>query len=117
MKRYEARPEGTHQYVLNALYGIHRAASRRLPALYNQRFFRFPGLYDIVLTMTPPHRIVGTFMEGVIEPIYAGSFHEGISLITFVPARHQVTINYTVPPDLADRAASVPGLIAALAQA
>lgn len=116
MKRYEARPEGTHQYVLNALYGIHRAASRRLPALYNRRFFRFPGLYDIVLTMTPPHRIVGSFMEGVIEPIFAGSFHEGISLVTFVPARRQVTINYTVPPDLADRAASVPALIAALAQ-
>ncbi|HUV31966.1 MAG TPA: hypothetical protein VMW31_00215 [Devosiaceae bacterium] len=115
MKRYEARTEGADQYVLNVLYGLHRRVRKVLPFLYTRRFFRFPGMYDIVLTMTPPHRIVGSFMEGVMEPIYAGSFHEGTSLITFVPSRKQLTINYTVPPGLAARAAEVPVLIDALA--
>ena len=117
MKRYEARPEGADQYILNTLYGIHRSVRRVLPFLYPPRFFRFPGLYDTVLTMTPPHRIVGSFMEGVIEPIFAGSHHEGIPLVTFVPARKTVTINFTVPPEFRDRIARVPQIIAGLAGA
>jgi hypothetical protein len=67
--------------------------------------------------MTPPHRIVGSFMEGVIEPIFAGSHHEGIPLVTFVPARKTVTINFTVPPEFRDRIARVPQIIAGLAGA
>ncbi|MEX1181134.1 MAG: hypothetical protein WEB63_10055 [Cucumibacter sp.] len=115
MKRYEARPEGADQYILNALYGMHRRVGKVMPFLYTPRFFRFPGVYDIVLTMIPPHRIVGAFMEGVMEPIYAGSFHEGISLVTFVPSRKHVTINYTVPPAMAGRVRRVPALIERLA--
>jgi len=84
------------QFLLNTMLAAHRAISKVLPFLYSERFFRFNGNYDIVLTMVPPHRTYGDLTKGLIEPIYCGSYHPGSNLCTFVPARKNVTLNFSM---------------------
>lgn len=113
-KRLEGLSDTRNQFVLNAMLEVHRSLSKAFPWLYSRRFFRFKGQYDAVLTMTPPHRMYGPLMDGVLEPVYCGSYHEGTTLITYVPARKTVTFNYTMPAEHMPQAERVPELIAEL---
>jgi len=94
--RVEARDVTKMQFILNTMFKAHRALARIFPFLYTERFFRYNGNYDIVLTMVPPHRTYGELTEGIIEPIYCGSYHPGANLCTFVPARKSVTLNFSM---------------------
>jgi len=92
----EAKDITRMQFILNAMFKAHRALSGIFPFLYTDRFFRYNGSCDIVLTMVPPHRTYGDLTEGIIEPIYCGSYHPGSNLCTFVPARNSVTLNFSM---------------------
>ncbi|MEX1181133.1 MAG: hypothetical protein WEB63_10050 [Cucumibacter sp.] len=114
LDKVESRNIARRQFVLNAMFGAHRFLARILPFAYNQRFFRYSGPYQAVLTLVPPHRMYGNLTLGMLEPIYCGSYHPGTNLCTFVPARHWVSFSYTMPRHLLDRAAFVPELLRSL---
>jgi len=82
-----------------------------MPFAYNERFFRYSGPYDAVLTLVPPHRLYGNLTLGMLEPIFCGSYHPGTSLCTYVPARKYVSFAYTMPKPRLDRIGSVPDLL------
>lgn len=79
--------------MFNALRRI-KAATRGL--LPNERFWRFNGGNDIVLTLVPPHRTYGPLTDGVIEPIYCGAWHPAANICTFCPSREYVTFNFSM---------------------
>ncbi len=110
----EARDITKMQFLLNTMLAAHRMISRILPFLYSDRFFRFNGNYDIVLTMVPPHRTYGDLTRGLIEPIYCGSYHPGSNLCTFVPARKNVTLNFSMRAQHLPHAEKIAGLLAGL---
>ncbi len=114
LDRVEAKNIGRRQFVLNAMFGAHRFIARLLPFAYNQRFFRYSGPYDAVLTLVPPHRMYGNVTSGMMEPVYCGSYHPGTNLCTFVPSRQHVSFSYAMPRHLLDRAKDIPGLLASL---
>ncbi len=99
------------QFLLNTMLAAHRAISKILPFLYSERFFRFNGNYDIVLTMVPPHRTYGDLTKGLIEPIYCGSYHPGSNLCTFVPARKNVTLNFSMRTKHLSHVEKIAGLL------
>ncbi len=92
----EAKDITRMQFLFNTMLKAHRVLYRVLPFLYSDRFFRYNGNYDIVLTMVPPHRTYGSLTKGLMEPIYCGSYHPGSNLCTFVPARRTVTLNFSM---------------------
>ncbi len=92
----ESKDVSKMQFIMNAMFKAHRGLSKVLPFLYSERFFRFNGNVDMVLTMVPPHRTYGDLTNGIIEPIYCGSYHPGSNLCTFVPARKHVTLNFSM---------------------
>lgn len=82
------------QFVLNAMFAMHRRLARVFPYLYSERFFRFNGGYHLVLTLVPPHRMYGSLTHGMMEPVFCGSYHPGSNLCTYVPARDHITFNF-----------------------
>lgn len=92
----ESKDTTKMQFVLNATFKTHRFLIKLVPFLYGKRFFRYNGNYDIVLTLVPPHRMYGNLTEGLMEPVYCGSYHPGSNLCTFVPAREYVTFNFSM---------------------
>jgi len=113
----EAKDITKMQFLLNTMLAAHRAISKVLPFLYSDRFFRFNGNYDIVLTMVPPHRTYGDLTKGMIEPIYCGSYHPGSNLCTFVPARKNVTLNFSMRTKHLPYVDKVAGLLKSLDEA
>lgn len=99
------------QFVFNTMLAAHRAIYRFLPFLYSDRFFRYNGNYDIVLTMVPPHRTYGDLTKGLIEPIYCGSYHPGSNLCTFVPARKKVTLNFSMRQQFLPQVDAIAGML------
>jgi hypothetical protein len=114
LDRVESKNIGRRQFVLNAMFGAHRFLARLMPFAYNQRFFRYSGPYNAVLTLVPPHRMYGNVTSGMMEPVYCGSYHPGTNLCTFVPSRRHVSFSYAMPRHLLDRASDVPRLLASL---
>lgn len=94
--RVEKKDNRATQGQLNAVFGMHRVLRRWLPFAYSDRIFRFAGFYAVNLSITPPHRLQGPLTEGMMEPIYAGTFHPGLDMCIFVPGRKQVTLNFVV---------------------
>ena len=84
----------TTQSLFNAVFGTHRLLQRWLPFLYSERIFRYSGSVDIALSITPPHRLDGPLANGIVEPIYAGTFHPGVDTCVFVPGKEHVTFNF-----------------------
>ena len=84
------------QFMLNATFKLHRQLHKVFPFLYNKRFWRFSGPYDVVLTLVPPHRMYGNMTNGMMEPVYCGSYHPGTNLCAFVPGRKFVTFNFSM---------------------
>lgn len=92
----EAKDTTSMQYVLNATFKAHRFLHKLFPFLYSRRFFHYGGGYDMILTLVPPHRMYGNLTDGMMEPVFCGSYHPGSNLCTFVPGRHQVTFNFSM---------------------
>jgi len=92
----EAVDTSNMQLTLNAMFKVHRFLAGVVPFLYGDRFFRYNGGYDFALTLAPPHRMVGNLTKGMLEPVFCGSCHKGSELCTFVPARNQVTFNFSM---------------------
>ncbi len=110
----EAKDITRMQFILNTMFKAHRALSGIFPFLYSKRFFRYNGNYDIVLTMVPPHRTYGELTEGMMEPIYCGSYHPGANLCTFVPARDSVTLNFSMRTKFLPQVDDIAPLISAM---
>jgi len=79
--------------MFHALRRLHGLTKGRLPG---ERFWRFSGDMDLVLTLVPPHRTYGPLTEGVIEPIYCGAWHSATNICTFCPGREYVTFNFSM---------------------
>ncbi len=107
----EAKDVTKMQFLMNTMFKAHRALSGVFPFLYSDRFFRFNGNYDIVLTMVPPHRTYGDLTNGIIEPIYCGSYHPGSNLCTFVPSRKNVTLNFSMRKEFLPHVDKIAGLL------
>ncbi|MCF6301611.1 MAG: hypothetical protein L3J13_00120 [Devosiaceae bacterium] len=107
----EAKDITKMQFLLNTMLKAHRMISRFLPFLYSDRFFRYNGNYDMVLTMVPPHRTYGDLTKGLIEPIYCGSYHPGSNLCTFVPARKNITLNFSMRRQFLPQVDAIEGLL------
>ncbi len=65
------------QISVNAMFKALRRLNSLTKKLPGERFWRFNGGNDLVLTLVPPHRTYGPLTEGVIEPIYCGAWHPG----------------------------------------
>lgn len=111
IEEVEAKDTTKTQFVLNATFKMHRFLCGLFPFLYGERFFRFNGGYDVVLTLVPPHRMYGNLTAGMMEPIYCGSYHPGSNLCTFVPAREHVTFNFAMRTSHLDHADKVIALL------
>lgn len=110
----ESKDTTQMQFVLNATFKTHRFLCKIFPFLYGDRFFRYNGGYDIVLTLVPPHRMYGNLTAGLMEPVYCGSYHPGTNLCTFVPARKHVTFNFSMPKNHLEPADEIQSLLDAL---
>ena len=84
------------QVTINAMFGALRRLNRLTKKLPGERFWRFDGGNDLVLTLVPPHRTYGPLTEGVMEPIYCGAWHSAANICTFCPGREYVTLNFSM---------------------
>lgn len=107
----ESKNPGALQTFINAIFGVHRRIQKVLPFLYSRRFFRFSGPYQLVLTLVPPHRTYGALTHGVMEPIFCGSYHPGLNLVTFCPAKEFVTFNFAIESRLSEAAGRMEELL------
>lgn len=92
----EGRDATLTQRQVGALFGVHRRLKNWLPFLYPQRIFRFTGFYDMDLSLVPPHRLSGPLAKGLLDPIYCGTYHEGLNVCVFAPGRKEVTLNFAM---------------------
>ena len=89
-----------------ALFALHRKVHKLFPFLYGERFWRFSGRTDTVLTLVPPHRTFGPVTQWMMEPIYCGAYHPAQNIATFCPGREYMTLNFVMEQryiDLVDR--------------
>ena len=114
LNRLEKSDKRATQGLLHAVFGAHRIMRRWLPFLYSDRIFRFAGLYQVNLTVTPPHRLQGPLTKNMVEPVHAGSYHPGLDMCIFVPGRKMVTFNFALGPKVIDQVDAIPGLLDAL---
>lgn len=84
------------QLQVLALFSMHRRIHKLFPFLYGDRFWRFSGRTDTVLTLVPPHRTFGPVTEWMMEPIYCGAYHSASNICTFCPGREYMTLNFTM---------------------
>ncbi len=84
------------QALLNAMFAMHRRLKKILPFLYLGRVFRFSANYHLSLSLLPPQRLFGRITKGMMEPIYAGTFHPGMNMCVFAPGRTQITFNFSL---------------------
>jgi hypothetical protein len=96
MGRVEARDSSATQRQISALFGVHRRLKKWLPFVYSDRIFRFTGFYHMDLSLVPPHRLSGALAEGLIEPVFCGSYHEGMNVCVFAPGRKDVTLSFNM---------------------
>ncbi|MBU2533288.1 MAG: hypothetical protein KKB37_11145 [Alphaproteobacteria bacterium] len=92
----ESRDSSKEQLAMNLVMKTHRFLAHIMPFMYTDRFFRYSGSMNIVLTLVPPHRVAGNLTAGMTEPIYCGSYHPSANLIAFVPGREYVTFNFSM---------------------
>ena len=92
----EKRDLSAFQMVILTMFKMHRKVHRVAPWLHSERFWRYSGEGDLVLTLVPPHRSYGTLTEWMIEPIYCGAYHPATNIVTFCPGREFMTVNFVV---------------------
>ncbi len=111
IKRVEEKNIAKTQALLNAMFATHRKLKKLMPFLYRGRVFRFSGKYHMSLSLLPPQRLFGRLTKGMIEPIYAGTFHPGINMCVFAPGRHYITFNFSVQNRFLKMIADLPILL------
>lgn len=111
LNRLEKSDKRATQGLLHAVFGAHRVMRRWLPFLYSDRIFRFAGLYQVNLSVTPPHRLQGPLTRNMVEPVHAGSYHPGLDMCIFVPGRKTVTFNFALGPKVIGQVDAIPGLL------
>jgi hypothetical protein len=94
--RIEQKDITRYQVLINSMFRTIRSINRLLPGMPSERFYRFNGTIDVVLTLVPPHRIYGPMTYDMMEPIYCGAWHPGSNLCTFCPGREYVTFNFSM---------------------
>ncbi len=94
----EAKDITSFQLKVLALFSTHRRLHRLFPFLYGERFWRFSGRTDTVLTLVPPHRTLGPVTQWMVEPIYCGAYHPASNICTFCPGREYMTLNFVMEP-------------------
>ncbi|HVY50513.1 MAG TPA: hypothetical protein VHA07_03030 [Devosia sp.] len=102
------------QQMVLAMFGAHRALHRIAPWMHGERFWRYSGETDVVLTLVPPHRSYGPLADWMIEPIYCGAYHPATNLCTFCPGRDYMTLNFVMEQKHIDNVGRIEGLIAQL---
>jgi len=95
-----------------ALFAMHRQIHRFFPFLYGDRFWRFSGRTDSVLTLVPPHHTMGPVTDWMIEPIYCGAYHASSNISTFCPGREYMTLNFSMEQRHLERVDRIEPLIA-----
>ena len=96
IERLEAGDKRATKGLLESVFTAHRTMRRWWPFLYSDRIFRFPGFYDISLSLTPPHRMQGPLTQALQDPVHVGTFHPGLNQCTFAPGRRHITASLTV---------------------
>ncbi|MGV3492110.1 MAG: hypothetical protein ACO1OG_12410 [Devosia sp.] len=92
----EGKDVTTFQTRVLAMFAMHRKLHKWFPFLYGERFWRFSGRTDTVLTLVPPHRTFGPVTNWMIEPIYCGAYHPATNICTFCPGREFMTLNFVM---------------------
>jgi hypothetical protein len=92
----EAKDLSAFQMVVLTMFRMHRKLHKIAPWLHNERFWRYSGEGDLVLTLVPPHRSYGPLTEWMIEPIYCGAYHPATNICTFCPGRDYMTLNFVM---------------------
>ena len=100
------------QLSVLALFAMHRRIHRFFPFLYGERFWRFSGRTDNVLTLVPPHHTMGPVTDWMIEPIYCGAYHASSNISTFCPGREFMTLNFSMEQRHVERVDRIEALIA-----
>ena len=94
--KIESKDITQFQVTMNAMFNALRRLNRISKKLPGERFWRFNGGIDVVLTLVPPHRTYGPLTSGVMEPIYCGAWHSESNICTFCPGREYVTMNFSM---------------------
>jgi hypothetical protein len=105
------------QLLILAMFGAHRKLHKIAPWLHNERFWRYGGEMDLVLTLVPPHRSYGPMTEWMIEPIYCGAYHPAVNICTFCPGRDYMTLNFVMGQRHIDHVSRIMPLIEQAEQA
>ncbi len=99
------------QVRMLSLFAMHRKLDSVFPFLYGERFWRFSGRTDMVLTLVPPHRTFGPVTEWMMEPIYCGAYHASTNITTFCPGREYMTLNFVMEERHMERVGRIEQLI------
>ncbi len=110
----ESKDITSFQVQILALFKMHRKLHSVFPFLYGERFWRFGGRADTVLTLVPPHRTLGPVTEWMMEPIYCGAYHSASNICTFCPGREYMTLNFTMEQRHVDMVGQIEPLIASI---
>ncbi len=111
IKQVEEKNIAKTQSLLNAMFATHRKLKKLMPFLYRGKVFRFSANYHMSLSLLPPQRLFGRLTKGMIEPIYAGTFHPGINMCVFAPGRHYITFNFSIQNRFLETLADLPILL------
>ncbi len=93
MSALEQKDITKFQQIINSTFTMHRWLHKVAPWVHSRKFWKYSAGIDIVLTLVPPHRLFGNLTEGMMEPVYCGSFHPGQNLVTFCPGKEYITLN------------------------
>jgi len=104
------------QILLNAMFGMHRLLHSVFPFLYNAQLFRYSAGYDFSLSLAPPQRLEGKLTDGLIEPVFTGTYHPGFNACVFVPGRKFVTFNFSLRAKHIKNIENIPYLLEQLEQ-
>lgn len=104
------------QTLLNAMFGMHRRLHSLFPFLYNAQLFRYSAGYDFSLSLAPPQRLEGKLTDGLIEPVFTGTYHPGFNTCVFVPGRKFVTFNFSLRAKHIKNLENIPYLLEQLEQ-
>ena len=110
----ESKDVTTFQTRVLAMFAMHRKLASVFPFLYGERFWRFSGRTDTVLTLVPPHRTFGPVTEWMVEPIYCGAYHPATNICTFCPGREYMTLNFVMEQRHIDMVERIEPLIASI---
>ena len=102
------------QVRVNTMFSMHRRIHSVAPWIYGERFWRFGGRTDVVLTLVPPHRTYGPLSEHALEPIYCGAHHPSSNIVTYCPGREYMTMSFSMEQRHLGKIGNIDALLAEL---